>query len=198
MEIRKDFQSVEEYLHRLVQYADAFDRFNLKDWPHYKNNEDFERIYGYDRPARDHFENLYSDGRDCAIALSDKLISFNYPNKFPTLTSFVKSFDGGWVYETYELRKALNEAKHAAESVDRCPWTVGQMLQLFEDQIELLDAVRNTLRILRETDLYKIENGRSLIETPKAERWWKNFDRRIAVFGLVVTIIGLAIAVLAP
>lgn len=195
VEIRRDFASVSEYLERLIQYASAFSENNLKSWPHYKNKEDFEKIYLLDWPVRKHFDHIYSTGRDCAVALSERLVAFNYPDQHPTLTEFVKSLQGGWLYELDDLRKISEQAKEAAKSVEHCPWAVEQMIKLYDDQLRLVEAARNTVEMLKQTKLYKIENGLVAVEQEADSLpWWKNFDRRIAVVGLVVAVLGLAIS----
>jgi hypothetical protein len=195
VEIRKDFASASEYLERLVQYASAFSENNLKSWPHYKNKEDFARIHLLDWSVRKHFEKIYSTGRDCAIALSERLIAFNYPDQNPTLTDFIKSLEGGWLYEFDDLRDISSRAKEAAKSVEHCPWAVEQMISLYDDQLRLVEASRNTIELLKQTKLYKIENGLVKVdaETDTAP-WWKSFDRRIAIVGLSVAVLGLAIS----
>ncbi len=196
VEIRRDFTSVSEYLERLIQYAATFSENNRKSWPHYKNQEDFEKINLLDWPVRKHFEEIYTTGRDCAIALSDRLVAFNYPDQNPTLTDFVKSFQGGWLYELDDLRKISEQAKEAAKSVEHCPWAVEKMINLYDDQLRLVEAARNTVEILKQTNLYKIENGLIPVEQESTDfiPWWKSFDRRIAVFGLIVAVLGLAIS----
>lgn len=201
MEIRRDFTSVSEYLDRLVQYAAAFRKNNIEAWPHLKNNEDFDRVYRMDWNERRAFENVYSQGRDCAVALSDRLIRFNHPEENPTLTDFVESLQKGWLYQLDDLKKVTEEAKEVAASIESTPWAVEQMIVLYEDQLRLVDAARKTVDMLKKTRLYKLENG---IESVDAEQdgqesetlkpWWKNFDRRIAVIGLIVAIAGLALS----
>lgn len=198
MDIRPDFESVQEPLNRLVQLASAFRGFNLNEWPHYKNNEDFSRVYLLDWEVRRHFERIYSTGRDCAIALSDRLVAFNSPDDHPTLTSFVHSFDGGWLYELPDLEEIVQEAKKQASAREDTPWAVWRMIELYEKQLQLAEAARDTVENLKKTRMYKIENGFVSIEEAEAgsdRPWWKNFDRRIAVIGLIVAVVGLAAAV---
>jgi hypothetical protein len=197
VDIRKDFVSVSEYLERLVQYANVFAKNNVEAWPHYKNREDFEKVYSLDVSVRKHFEDIYAIGRDCAVAMSSRLVAFNYPEECPTLADFVHSLDGGWLDEIDDLRRILTDARKVANTIENCPWSVARMIELFEDQIKLLLAARSTIDLLRQTRLFKIEAGvekvdqaGSLAEQP----WWKSFDRRIAVIGLIVAILALAIS----
>jgi hypothetical protein len=145
------------------------------------------------------FINIYSTGRDCAIALSDFLVSFNYPEQHPTLTHFVHSLEGGWLYEINELKEISNIAKEAAKSVERCPWSVEQMISLFDKQLELVEAARKTVDNLKETRLYKLENGTVRIESSeissKEKPWWASFEKRIAVIGLILAVLAFAVSV---
>jgi len=70
------------------------------------------------------------------------------------------------------------------------------MINLYDDQLRLVEAARNTVEILKQTNLYKIENGLIPVEQESTDfiPWWKSFDRRIAVFGLIVAVLGLAIS----
>ena len=96
MEIRQDFLSVNDYLQRLIKYAEGFEENNLKHWPHLKNKEDFQSIYDLSSEERVPLEKIYSVGRDCAIFMADRLRSFNDPNEHPTLTAYVNSFNRSW------------------------------------------------------------------------------------------------------
>lgn len=198
MEIRQDFEAVSDHLSRLLQYARVFSDNNLKAWPHYRNNEDFERVYSFDWEVRRYFENIYSTGRDCAIALSDFLRAFNYPKDHPTLTHFVHSFEGGWLYQVDDLRKISDDAKKAKGQIEWCPWAVDQMIELFNEQIKLVEAARDTIEKLKRTRLYRVENGLAPVEAsdehPDNRPWWRSFDKRIAVLSVIVAVLALAIA----
>lgn len=164
MTIRKSLDSAKEYLERCAEYASVFSENNLKHWPHYKNREDYIKIYSLDDNTKKAFEQIYSVGRDCAIAMSSQLRSFNHADEHPTLTDFIKSFDGGWVYQTERLKAVSKKAKDKCEETINCPWAVEQMIILFDNQLSLLKATQNTLEILKQTRLYKIENGEAHVE----------------------------------
>ena len=70
MEIRSDFESVSMFLSRLLQYASAFERNNLRDWPHLKNNEDFKEVYSLDWDKEEPLVDIYATGRNLAVFLS--------------------------------------------------------------------------------------------------------------------------------
>lgn len=201
MEIRKDFKSVSEYLDRLIQYAAAFRKNNVEAWPSLKNREDFDRVYKMDWKERRAFERVYSQGRDCAVALSDRLIRFNYPEENPTLTDFVDSLQKGWLYQLDDLKTITEEARQVVASTENTPWAVEQMIVLYEDQLKLVEAARKTVDMLKETRLYKLENGIGSVDPEQGEKeseklkpWWKSFDRWMQVLGLIVTVVGVFIA----
>ncbi len=159
-EIRPDLQSVSQYLHRLIQYRRTFHQYNVGDWSHLKNQEDFSQVYTFSEDVVDAFESIYKDGRDLAVSMSRKLGEFNDAGEYPTLKSYVDSFEGGWVYQLPEIVAVLEEAKIKARELKQAtPWSVGQMIRLFETQIEMLVQVGNTLDNLRQSALYLEESG---------------------------------------
>lgn len=170
MEIRDDFKAVESFLSRLVQYARGFRTNNLEHWSHLKNQEDFSRVYLMQNEFRFPFEGIYGDGRDLAVAMADRLVRFNDVNLFPTLTSFVQSFNGGWLFQINELESQSNAAKVLLARVSNPPWAVERMIELFDEQIGLLRAAKQTIDSLRETDIYKWENGIKSSILPDYER----------------------------
>ena len=76
----------------LVQYSKVFDKNNKEIWPHYVSNEDYAKVYALNSPHKENFEQLYSIGRDCAIALSTRLIEFNDVNIRPHTYIFYRIF----------------------------------------------------------------------------------------------------------
>lgn len=166
MKIRSDFESASTYLERLILFGNVFRENNLKHWPHFKNQEDFKNIFDMEDEVRYKFENLYSVGRDLAVDMSRHLGAFNDPAVFPTITSYINSFDDGWLSETEKLRKVSTEAKEEAEKRENYSWAVQQMIILFDKQVELLQDVKNTLNIIKTTDIYKIESAGHVIEKP--------------------------------
>ncbi len=54
----------------------------------------------------------------------------------------------------------------------------------------LLEEVRHELQLMQKYHEPKVQ-----VETTKEVPWWKNFDRRIAVIGLIVAVIGLWFAI---
>ena len=159
MIIREDFQSASQFLSRLVKFGDAFAENDLKVWPHLRNMEDFDKIYALDEESRMVLERIYMYGRDCAGAMSSFLRSFNDASAHPTLTDFINSFDGGWVYNLEDLRKFSNDAKAKRDVIKLNLFAVDQMVDLFDTQLNLLKATQKTLELLRKSDLHKEENG---------------------------------------
>lgn len=164
MDIRKDFESVATYMHRLEGIGLQFERYNNKDWPHLKNQEDFEKIYLLAQPIRRQLEDLYAKGRDCAIFMSSRLREFNDFGQFPTLAQYVDSFKTTWAYQHVELQKFIDDVRTLSTAQQQTPWAIQQMIVVFDDQLRLLTAVRTTLEILQQTILYKIEKGESPVE----------------------------------
>lgn len=164
MEIRKDFESVEIFIHRLAGIGQKFARFSFDDWSHLKNREDFQKIYRLPATQSLQFETLYGDGRDCSLFMSSRLSEFNDIGKFPSLVEYVESFQTTWVYAHENLQAFIEKTKELADSLDNPPWAIRRMIELFDDQLRLLASVRHTLKLLRQTNLYKIEKGEAPVE----------------------------------
>lgn len=186
--IRRDLRDVSKELERLQIYAIEAQKFNHDDWSRLKNREDFEKIYDSERvavEARDAWEWLYSTGRDCAIWMSSHLEAFERVADFPTLTSYVRSFEDTWITieQVEKLKKGIERAK-SFEKKASMPWAVSRMIDLFERQIGLLEGTRGVVGALRHSDLYKRENGDLMSN--------KNSDGRntIVVQGSVQQLIG--------
>ena len=99
------------------------------------------------------------NGGITAISMAEKLQLFNYAEINPTLTHFITSFEGGWVYQIEDLEAISTKAKNRCSEIDCNLWSVEQMIYLFDEQLKLLGAVADTLKILKTGRLYKIENG---------------------------------------
>lgn len=102
MDIRKDLESVAQYISRLLSIGYEFSRFD-KDWVHLKNEEDFRFISRIPFATRNKVEAVYAEGRDMALYMSDELLSINSDfSKFPTLTAIIERFKDTWVYGNYD------------------------------------------------------------------------------------------------
>lgn len=166
MEIRKDLEAVSPHIARLLSFANEFSASN-KDWSHLKNEEDFRFIHRVPDCDRHKVEALYCDGRDMAIYMAGSLAEINYDfSRFPTLTSIVEGFDKSWVYGNYD-EKVPDTAIEICNKYDVNLWSVNQMFHLFKRQEKLLSAIRGTLNILKNSDLYKLENGIEIMSKEK-------------------------------
>lgn len=161
--VRGDFRSESDLLQRVWLLGAEFDRFDLEDWSHYRNREDFDRVYSLEQSAVTAFEQLYRVGRDCARGMGWWLKSFNEVREFPTLNDFVRRFEGGWVDQTDSLINVLAEARKQASLV-HAPFAVTMMIGVFEKQMKMLAGVRTTLDMLAKSDLCILERGGSNVK----------------------------------
>lgn len=163
MPIRGDLCEVEALISRLISIGGEF---YAKDrtWSHLKNKEDWSRIHSVkDATARGHFEDVYAVGRDMCLFMSEALLTINSDfSKYPTLTSILTRFEGTWVYQ--DLEYVPRRAREGVLKAQFKNWAMGQMLELFEEQLGLLRVVGATLALLKESNLYKLENGMAVPE----------------------------------
>jgi hypothetical protein len=96
--------------------------------------------------------------------MSYKLCAFNYAEEFPTLSSYIESFKGGWLDKIEDQKELSEKAKGKVKELSQCPWAVEQMIILFDEQLKLLGSVSQTLSILKNTNLCRIENGETIME----------------------------------
>lgn len=161
MKIRGDLKEVEHLIARLISIGAEFARKD-SDWSHYKNNEDYEKVYGIsDFSKRSKIERIYADGRDMAGFMADALQSINSDfTEYPTLSSIIEKFQDTWSSD--DLKPIIQEAKDAAEELQFNNWAFRQMLSTLEEQLKLLDATSKSLQMLKTSDLYKLENGEKM------------------------------------
>ena len=167
MEIRKDLLEISDLLQRLIVFSGVFNKNDTEDWPNLKNREDFNRVYALKDEHRYPLEKVYATGREIAGYLSMQLTLFNEPDLYPTLSSFIDSFKDGWLYEIDDLRKSTEKAKTISDELENCPWAVGRMIRLFNNQLDMFEPIKRSLDILRESELYKRENGEATMEKVK-------------------------------
>ena len=160
MQIRSDLVEAEVPLQRLAEFALVFNRNNHTNWSHLKNGEDFNAVYKLPDSQRLPLEQIYNTGRDLAVYMSDQLCAFNATERYSTLKRFVDSFDRGSLYRIDFLKNESRAAKDAYASLDNKPWAVGGMIQLYDEQILLLEDVVSTLAELRKTTLYTPGQGK--------------------------------------
>jgi hypothetical protein len=73
----------------------------------------------------------------------------------------VDSFAGGWIDEIDALKDISQVAREMAAKLDSPPWAVGQMIYLFDEQIKLLEAVRQAIHGLKQSTTYHWESGKT-------------------------------------
>lgn len=157
MEIRKDFEGVSLYIFRLLSFSQIFSD-NDKTWNHLKNKEDYNLIYKFPVEERYKIEDMYRIGRSVAIYMKEELFEINCNFlKYPTLTSVIEK-----LHDTSVLRECNKKVPDMA--VEICNknnaklWSVEQMHDLFKNQEKIIAVIRDTLDLLKSSDLYKLEN----------------------------------------
>lgn len=151
--MRPDFKKVSSQLQRLELYATQAHKFNMEDWPTLKRESGSE-MYN----LGEMYERIYGDGRDCSVWMSGALGAFYDVGDFPTLMSFADSFDGKWVYQTDRLEEFVSYFRERPDEW-RQSWAIGEMLNLYERQIELLKSARATIEELKDSNTYRKEAG---------------------------------------
>ena len=162
MNIRSDFQPLPFELKRFLEFANIFETNNRERWSHLKNQEDFRDVYLLDYADKEPLERIYSIGRDLAVAMADRLRWFNYPDYCPSLTSYLNEpvFRTGWVAQLPKLYEISRLAKEKMEELGgKTPWAIGQMVQLFDEQLKLLEEVARCVISLKSSELYRKEQG---------------------------------------
>jgi len=161
VKIRGDLKEVEHLIIRLISIGKEFEKKD-SEWSHLKNKEDFDKIYRIDDfSKRSKLEKIYADGRDMALYMSEALQTINTDfTEYPSINSIIERFQKSWVYD--DLNPTIEEAKNASSELQLNNWSFRQMLGLFEDQTNLLKAISNTLDLLKNSDLYKQENGEKM------------------------------------
>lgn len=157
--VRADLKEVDAQISRLLVIGEAF-RSKDRDWSHLKNKEDWGRNIPQIKSGlkKAKVERVYCDGRDMAGFMADALLSINYDiTQYPNLTSIIERFNGSWVYLDLDL--VVEDAQRTHEELQLNCWAFNQMVFTFKDQQKLAKVVRQTLDHMKESDLYKRENG---------------------------------------
>jgi hypothetical protein len=160
--MRTDFKKVQPQLDRLGLYAKQADEFNMKTWGELKSQCGSAM---YDQPGT--YQLVYGVGRDKAVWLSMHLDRYYDVGEFPTLKSFVDSFDGSWIYQIEDLEESIAAVRNIPD-IKMQSWALNEMISLHEKQIEILKATKNTVEELKESNLYRKEAG-----LPKKEKMKK-------------------------
>jgi len=159
IKIRPDFKDVERLIAKLIVLGQEFSNKD-SDWSHMKNKEDWERnLYEVSDPRkRAVLEKLYCDGRDMGIFMAHELVSINHDiSSYPTISSVVDRFNDTWVHS--DLDYIVKDAQAVVEEYQLNCWAFRQMVKIFREQQKLASVVKATLSHLKQSDLYKMENG---------------------------------------
>lgn len=157
--VRSDLREVETFISRLLFIGEAF---NEKDgyWSHLKNKEDWgDCIY----PIKDIYkktdiERLYSEGRGMALGMSSSLNAINHDVvTYPSLTSIISGVRTLRFFNQPEL--VLEKASGVYNELQLDCWAFVQMTELYKEQLRSLDAIKETLIMLENSNLYKTENN---------------------------------------
>lgn len=157
--MRPEFQEVQHLLNRLLSFAQVFDTNNREDWSHLKHRE-----LGYVEPTSTLdklLDLIYATGRDLAVHMSFKLQGFNDARAYPTLKSYVDSFENGWLYQIDLLENDSQKAKQICKEIlhNNVPWAITQMIKLFDNQIALLYEIKKIINALKNSNVYILENN---------------------------------------
>ena len=160
VELRSDFSSVEDLINRLREYAKQFATYNREEWSHLKSQTNFSVVYGLPLEIRDPLERVYADGRDLAVGMAYLLREFNEVGTYPTFKSFVAGLEE--TVESYlaKARETVPKGEKALSVSPEQPWACGQMLQLYNTQVRILESLRDEwIPRARDSELYKEESG---------------------------------------
>lgn len=160
--IRKDFESISEYLNVFLEYYKTFKEFNVVDWSHLKHREDFEQVYSLDANIRGLYQQLYIDGRNIAIYFQSQLQEFNYPDQYINITSYVKSFENSWIDKIGECEDFIKKVKEQLSKEENPLWSIERMVVIYEKQIDLLKEIRKVLDRIKSSKLYRLDNPTKL------------------------------------
>jgi hypothetical protein len=158
-DVRADLKEVESEISRLLAIGKAFQSKD-RDWSHYKNKEDWGRNIPQikDGLKQAKVERIYCDGRDMAGYMADALLAINFDiSHYPTLTSIIDKLKSSWAYS--DLDPIVEEAQRIHEELGLNCWAFNQMVFTFKDQQNLSAVVRQTLDLMKKSNLYKKENG---------------------------------------
>jgi hypothetical protein len=158
LSVRKDLNEVEGFISRLLSIGKEFEAMDDR-WSHMKNREDFDTIYQIkDYQKKSDIEEIYAIGRDMAGFMAEALYLINVDFiQYPTLTSIIKRIEGCWVYEDFS--EYIEKAVRAHDELELNVWAFRQMIQMLKQQISLLDSVKATFNLLKNSELFKLENG---------------------------------------
>ena len=152
--IRHDFASEAALLRRLIPIAHQFREWNMDDWPHLKNNEDFRRIFSLPPGQKRPLEHLYALGRDTAVDLSHQLIAFMDVGKYPTFKGYVDNLEDYLKYYPAKLESAIEGATATLAATGLQLYSIDGMLTLARRENDHIEALSAWIRLAKKSALY--------------------------------------------
>jgi len=160
MDLRSDFRGVEDLINRLREYAKQFATYNVRDWSHLKNREDFGGVYRLPLESRQPLENVYAHGRDLAIGMADVLERYGEVGMYPTFTSYVAGVEKSVESYLTEAREVIVGGEKTISGLSEHPWACAEMIRLYKIQVRILESLRDEwIPRAKNSGLYKEESG---------------------------------------
>ncbi|MBM2834236.1 MAG: hypothetical protein HW406_1397 [Candidatus Brocadiaceae bacterium] len=168
MEIRKDFEPVAVYMHKLINLAEAFIANGKQCLLLLENEDAIEEVISLPNNIKSQVVQIYGYGAINAHATAFQLEGFNDANKYPTLSSYIDSFEDYWLTHEVKVNKIYKMAQQSSRNLEYKLFLVDDMLDLLKHQFELQEATKRTLNIIKQSSLYKLETGINDIPTEQA------------------------------
>ena len=155
--IRKDFQSIEEEIYRLIEYGKDFFRIRNR-YSELKNHEDFSKIYNLSIEQKQYFEFLYSSGGDSSFNIFNILLNFNSVQYYPTLTHVIQDLEKiiDW---KIELEEILYKSEEEYRNLNISFYSIPEMQLLHKKQIEYLSYINSIIPLLKDSIIFEKENN---------------------------------------
>jgi len=157
--VRDDFRPVAELISRATVLGGQLREFERDDWPHLRNREDFNQIYGLQSNERRSLEIIYPVGRDYAGQLGYLLFEFDDVATHPTFKGWVDTIEKFLADRMPKLRAAVDSVQMALDASSISPWAVGEMIALARQQLRISEALDDWLPVAKNCELYRQESG---------------------------------------
>ncbi len=156
---RTDLDDAAQSITTLFKIGVEMKEIERNGWSHWKNKEDYSRIYGLPHKHRYPMELIYSDGRSFCGDIGSYTNQFVYDHSgYPTVTKIVQTLDR--YIERLNFDKTLTDALTARDlSNFHNNFAFESMCYQFERQMEIVANIKVVIKLLRGTDQYKRENG---------------------------------------
>ena len=190
-EVRIDLKYFEKEVYQLYQFGKIFEKNNKDKWSHLRNEEDFNGIYLLAKEQINIFENIYSKGRDCAIYMSNKLMTINYDfSTYPDLESIVNGLEESWISRIDILEKELKKSKEIYFNINKSYFSIREMHILYEEQINLLKKIQEIVLKFKAESISKNENiSNDVPEEIKKGFQYFNFIKKYPIRGLLICLL---------